>query len=188
MGEDVDDDDDDDEIEEEPGGKKKLLIVITLLILVLFLGGGAVLYFTGLLDPLLGIEEEAGGNSPALDEAGQEAVDYASMVDEDGNPLGPALVDLPEFLINWEADGKRIASLKLVVALEVANPADAVTVMAAKDQLYEELTKWLREQNPQDLEGAQGIFRLREAFFIRCSNTLQGIPLRDVVMRTILLQ
>ena len=183
-----DDADDDDEIEEGGGGRKKLLVVIILaLVLVLFLGGGAVLYFTGLLDPLLSIEQEAPVD-PQTGTPVDGAETYPVMVDDDGNPLGPILVDLPEFLINWEADGKRVAYLKLIVALEVATAADTVTVAGAKDRLYEDLTRWLREQRPQDVEGADGIFRLREEFLIRCTQILQGIQLRDVIIRSILLQ
>lgn len=188
MDDDADNDADDDEAEEEAGGKKKLLVLIILaLVLVLFLGGGAVLYFTGLLDSLLGIEQQAAVD-PQTGAPVDAAATYTAMVDGDGNPLGPILVGLPEFLINWETNGKRVAYLKLIVALEVANPADAMTAEGTKERLYEDLTRWLREQRYQDIEGADGMFRLREEFFIRSAQILQGIQLRDVVIRSILLQ
>ena len=183
MGDDAEDDEGEEGGEESGGKKKPLILIIVALVLVLFSGGGAVLYFTGLLDPLFGIEQAA----PSPPDG--PAADYPPpMVDKDGNPLGPPLVDLPEFLINWETNGKRVAYLKLVVALEVATPADMATVAAARERLYEALTLWLRQQQPRDLEGAEGIFRLREEFFIRASEVLQGTGVRDVVVRTILLQ
>ena len=188
MGDDAEDDEGEEGGEEGGGKKKPLILIIVALVLVLFPGGGAVLYFTGLLDSLLGIEQAAPSPPDGAGQQDDPAADYAPMVDKDGNPLGPPLVDLPEFLINWETNGKRVAYLKLVVALEVATPADMATVAAARERLYEALTLWLRQQQPRDIEGAEGIFRLREEFFIRASEILQGTGVRDVVVRTILLQ
>ncbi len=71
----VDDDDEDGEGEgdgeKSKGGSKKLLIIVGLVVF-LVIGAGAAVFFTGLLDPLLGGGEETAEGSDGGEASGGE--------------------------------------------------------------------------------------------------------------------
>ena len=99
---------DDDEDEEEEGGapkgvgKKKLILILLAVTLVLLSLIGAGLFFTGLLDPLLGIEEEV--DPDARETAIQGKVFYK----------------LEDFTLNLVSEGKKSRFFKAQLWLSFA--------------------------------------------------------------------
>lgn len=176
---DLDDDmDDDDEFEEEGGGsgggkKKMLLLAIPL---VLILGGAAGAYFTGLLDPLLGVEETAEG-----EEGGPE-------LGPDGEPLQVAFTDLPEILVNLNTTGRKSSFLKIRVSLELANSHDVPEVEAVQDRVVDAFQVYLRELRVEDLKGSAGMYRLREELLARVNDAVAPVKVNDVLFKEMLVQ
>ncbi len=163
---------DDLEIEAKPKGRglagKKLVLFIVLPI-VLLLAGSAGLYFSGLLDPLLGGEEGA--------EQGEEAEKPAAV-----------FYDLPEMLVNLNSTSHAPAFLRLSVSLELkpgANPAVLETVMP---RIVDNFQVYLRELRVEDLSGSAGLQRLREELLTRVNAAAQSNIVKDVLFKEMLVQ
>lgn len=180
---DLDDDmDDDDEFDDEEeggsggGGKKKILLLA--IPLVLILGGAAGAYFTGLLDPLLGVEETVEG------ENGE-----GPAVGPDGEPLQVAFTDLPEILVNLNTTGRKSSFLKIRVSLELANALDVPQVEAVQDRVVDAFQVYLRELRVEDLKGSAGMYRLREELLARVNAAVgPGVKVNDVLFKEMLVQ
>ncbi len=176
---DLDDDMDDDELDDEEGGgsggggKKKILLIA--IPLVLILGGAAGAYFTGLLDPLLGVEDTATSG-----EGGDAA---------DGEPAGPvAFTDLPEILVNLNTTGRKSSFLKIRVSLELPNALDVPQVEAVQDRVVDAFQVYLRELRVEDLKGSAGMYRLREELLARVNAAVAPVKVNDVLFKEMLVQ
>ncbi|NVK17413.1 MAG: flagellar basal body-associated FliL family protein [Methylocystaceae bacterium] len=174
--------DDDDEFDDEEGGgsggggKKKILLLA--IPLVLILGGAAGAYFTGLLDPLLGVEETVEG------EDGE-----GPAVGPDGEPLQVAFTDLPEILVNLNTTGRKSSFLKIRVSLELANALDVPQVEAVQDRVVDAFQVYLRELRVEDLKGSAGMYRLREELLARVNAAVgPGVKVNDVLFKEMLVQ
>ena len=116
------DDDMDDDVDAEGGegegqagggGKKKLFIIIGAAVFVL-LGAGAGVYFTGLLDPLLGGKKQTVEAAPADTSA-------------PAGPAGPAVFhDLPEMIVTLNTGQRKTAFLKIRVSLVLFRPCQTL--------------------------------------------------------------
>lgn len=177
---DLDDDMDDDELDDEEGGgsggggKKKILLIA--IPLVLILGGAAGAYFTGLLDPLLGVEDTATSG-----EGGDGA--------DSGEPAGPvAFTDLPEILVNLNTTGRKSSFLKIRVSLELPNALDVPQVEAVQDRVVDAFQVYLRELRVEDLKGSAGMYRLREELLARVNAAVAPVKVNDVLFKEMLVQ
>ena len=94
----------------EGKGKLKKILIIVLPILLL-VGVGAGVYFSGVLDSLLGGGKDASGH--AAPQAASASANTPKAVQ------AAAFMDLPEMLVNLQSTGRKPASLKLRVALEL---------------------------------------------------------------------
>ncbi|GGF56431.1 flagellar basal body protein FliL [Terasakiella brassicae] len=174
LDDDMGDDDDLDGSEEggSGGGKKKILLLA--IPLVLIIGGAAGAYFTGLLDPLLGVEETVDGEGG---EGGNAA------------PAGPvAFTDLPEILVNLNTTGRKSSFLKIRVSLELPNVEDVVKVEAVQDRVVDAFQVYLRELRVEDLKGSAGMYRLREELLARVNAAVAPVKVNDVLFKEMLVQ
>lgn len=158
---------------QKPTGKmpgKKLVLFIALPILLL-IGGGAGAYFTGLLDSLLGIEEEG-------------AAEMQAPV-----PTGPAVYfELPEMLVNLNTGGRKTGYLKISVSLELASEEDRLHLEGVLPRVVDSFQVYLRELRIEDLQGSAGLQRLREELLLRVSAAAKPAVVRDVLFRDMLIQ
>ncbi|WP_417821499.1 flagellar basal body-associated FliL family protein [Terasakiella sp.] len=172
LDDDMGDDDDLDGSEEGGSGGSKKKILILAIPLVLIIGGAAGAYFTGLLDPLLGVEETA------ADGEGGEAA-----------PVGPvAFTDLPEILVNLNTTGRKSSFLKIRVSLELPNVEDVVKVEAVQDRVVDAFQVYLRELRVEDLKGSAGMYRLREELLARVNAAVAPVKVNDVLFKEMLVQ
>ncbi|NVJ91455.1 MAG: flagellar basal body-associated FliL family protein, partial [Methylocystaceae bacterium] len=156
------------------GGKKKILLIA--IPLVLILGGAAGAYFTGLLDPLLGVEDTATSG---------EGGDGAAS----GEPAGPvAFTDLPEILVNLNTTGRKSSFLKIRVSLELPNALDVPQVEAVQDRVVDAFQVYLRELRVEDLKGSAGMYRLREELLARVNAAVAPVKVNDVLFKEMLVQ
>ncbi len=176
----ADDDDVDEEADEERedgdeeegsseggGGKKKLIIIIGL-VLLLLIGGAAGAYFAGLLDPLLGGEEE-----PVEEEAiAQAAIFY----------------DLPDLLVNLSTAGRKSTFLKIRISLELTKPEDVAKVESVMPRIIDNFQVYLRELRVDDLKGSAGMYRLREELLKRVGVAIAPVQINDVLFKEMLVQ
>jgi len=193
------------------GGKKKLLLLVVLP-LVLVLGGGAVAYFTGLANPLIAMitgkkpaeaEADAGAADAAKDkEGGEKGKDAAKEGDKkhkdakggegkagaESDAGGAVFYDLPEMLVNINTAGRKRNFLKLRVSLELANEADINMVENVLPRIVDNFQVYLRELRLEDLQGAAGMYRLREELLMRVNAAVRPAQVKDVLFKEMIVQ
>ncbi len=156
--------------EAKGGGKKKLIMIVGGAV-GLLLVAGAGLYFTGMLDSLMGKKKEA----PATAEAPP--------------PKPLVFFDLPDFLVNLNSDGAKKASfLKLSVSLELEKQEDTARLQAVMPRIVDNFQIYLRELRVDDLRGSGGIYRLREELLARVNAAVAPVKVNDVLFKEMLVQ
>ncbi len=154
-------------------GKKLVLFVV--LPLVLLIGAGAGLYFSGILDSLLGHKEE---EAPAPTEQ--------PPPEEHAGP--PIFYDLPDMLVNLNAAGKRPAFLKIRISIQVAKHEDIPAIEQVLPRIVDNFQVYLRELRLEDLRGSAGMYRLRQELLLRISAAAFPVKVKDVLFREMLVQ
>lgn len=189
LDEDFDDDVDFDSGGYEEGGGKKRLILLVVLPLLLVVGGAAGAYFSGLADPLLSML--GGEEAPPMDEMAEgEGADTEGGAPGAGSaPVGSAIFyDLPEMLVNLNTPGRKRNFLKMRVSLELANEADITTVEMVLPRIVDNFQVYLRELRMEDLQGAAGMYRLREELLNRVNAAVRPARVNDVLFKEMIVQ
>ncbi|MFQ5784694.1 MAG: flagellar basal body-associated FliL family protein [Alphaproteobacteria bacterium] len=160
----------DDESEEESsepsgrfGGMRRLIIIAAAAVLLLS-GGGAGAYFSGLLDPYIGVEKQ--------------------------QPETPNVVffDLPEMVVNLEAGAKKQSFLKIQLSLELDESQDLAILQNVLPRVIDQFHIYLRELRVADLQGSAGIFRVKDELLRRVSAAAHPVEIRDVLFKEMLIQ
>ncbi len=177
------------------GNKKKKLIMI-LVPVILLIGGGAGLYFSGMLDKLLGKEppaaehtEGAEGEKKAehAEGEGEGGGEHGGKEGEGGEHMGPAFLKVPDLIVNLNSDGQP-RYLRLSVQLELANEADMKAVEAVLPRVIDQFQTYLRELRVQDLRGSKGMYRLQMELLSRVNAAAAPTEVKDVLFQEILIQ
>ena len=183
---------------EDGGGKKKIIIAIAGVILLL-VGVGAGLYFTGMLDGMLGKETAEQSEDGHGDDHGEAADDHGAKDDhaakggDDGHGGGhgdatSAFVVVPTMNISLNADDGVARYLRLSVQLELENPSDAPAVEAVMPRVIDRFQTYLRELRVKDLRGSGGIYRLQMELLWRVNQAAAPVEVKDVLFQEILVQ
>ena len=162
-------------------GKKLVLFVV--LPLVLLIGAGAGVYFSGLLDGLLGKEEQAVEGEHAAAE-GQHGA-------EPGKPdqnAAPVFYDLPDMLVNLNTGNKRPAFLKIKISIQLSKPEDVGAVEHVLPRIIDNFQVYLRELRLEDLRGSAGMYRLRQELLMRITASAHPVKVKDVLFKEMLVQ
>ncbi len=168
--------------EEGEGGKKKVggkkLILFIVLPILILAGAGAGVYFSGLLDPLLGVEQAEG-------EEGEMAEGEAPVeaVLEPGHYL-----EVPEMLVSLRSAGRKQKILKLRINLELNEAADQASIEAFMPKIVDNFQVFLRELRVEELEGSQGLYRVKEEMLARVNQAAHPVKVKDVLIGDLLIQ
>ena len=180
MSDDIDDDEDVLDDEEDSEGESpevskrqrliKLALLIGLPVLVLS-GAAAGVFFSGLVDPLLGVSSNA-------------EMDMAEF-----DPLEPGhFVELDEMLINLAVGSRRSNFLKIRMSLELERAGDEAELLAAMPRVIDGLHAFLRELRVEELQGSQGMKRVRKELLARVNEAARPTKVRDVLFKELLIQ
>ena len=163
-------------------GKKLVLFVV--LPLVLLIGAGAGVYFSGLLDGLLGKEKpaEEGEHAAAEGEHGAEAGKG------DAAHAAPIFYDLPDMLVNLNTGNKRPAFLKIKISIQLSKPEDVGAVEHVLPRIIDNFQVYLRELRLEDLRGSAGMYRLRQELLLRITAAAFPVKVKDVLFKEMLVQ
>jgi flagellar FliL protein len=101
-------------------------------------------------------------------------------------PPAAIFLDLPAMKTNLAASEPR--TLMLSLSLEAADRDAAGAVQAALPYLFDAFQTHLRELRPVELEGAAGLFRLREELMKRANLAIAPQRVRAVLVREMLVQ
>lgn len=152
-------------------GKKLVLFVV--LPLLLLVGAGAGIYFSGVLDMLLGKKEEA----------------HAPEAEKAPDPhAAPVFYDLPDMLVNLNSAGKRPAFLKIKISIQVSKPEDIPAINQVLPRIIDNFQVYLRELRLEDLKGSAGMYRLRQELLMRITAAAYPVKVKDVLFREMLVQ
>lgn len=158
-------------------GKKIILFVVLPLLLVL--GGGAGLYFSGLLDGLL-------GKKKAEEHEEEKPVQAEEQVKCSPTPV--FFTEFPEILVNLNTGERRPAFLKLNLSLEICRLEDVPALTQLMPRVLDSFQVYLRELKTDDLRGSAGIYRLREELLMRINTASHPIKVKDVLIKEFLVQ
>jgi flagellar FliL protein len=100
----------------------------------------------------------------------------------------PLFLDLPPISANLSTADERSRTLKLSLSLEASDPAAAGALKAALPYVLDSFQTHLRELRVAELEGAAGMFRLREELMKRVNLAIAPSRVRAVLVRDIILQ
>ncbi len=157
-------------------------------------GGGAVI----LLFVVIGIMSIFGGDDPeeaedeALEKMAVEAAekrDHAQAEqDKSTEELKMLFVDLGEQLYNLNTDGQGTSFLKATIILEIDRERFRTEVEAKMPRILDEFNVYMRELRPEDLDGAAGIFRLKEELLMRINQAVAPTRVKDVLFQQFIIQ
>jgi flagellar FliL protein len=148
---------------------KKLVLFIVLPLLLLLGGGGGGAYFTGLLDPLLGVTPDLEAEAPP-------------------EVVPSVYFELPEMLVNLNNGGRKTSYLKITVSLEVEDQAGVDHINKILPRVVDSFQVYLRELRIEDLSGSAGLQRLREELLLRVNAAAHPTVVRDVLFKEMLVQ
>ena len=160
-------------VEEAPAGEapkkkkfsgKKLVLFIMLPILLLG-GGGAAAYFLLLKKDPHAVEEHA-----AAAEEGAEA--------EPG-----VYLEVPKIEANLESTGKRGNYLSLELWLEVKNEEESKKLEGVMPRVIDQFHVYLRSLRIDDLQGADGVQRMRDELLMRARAAAKPVEVKDVLIK-----
>lgn len=103
-------------------------------------------------------------------------------------PAPPVYADMPEIVANLNGGPHGPHYVKLHVKLELSKPADRAAVAQAMPRLMDLFTTYLRETRPEELRGAEGLYRLRAELIARASLAAAPAHIKDVLFTEMLVQ
>ncbi|MFN3076229.1 MAG: flagellar basal body-associated FliL family protein [Alphaproteobacteria bacterium] len=156
------------------GGKKKKLIMIAVLLVLILVAAAVGAHFLGLDAALFG--------------GGVDKKDKAPEVGAHGAGAHSVFYDLPEMLVNLSATKSKKAFLKIRISLELGGPEDVGKVEAVIPRIIDNFQVYLRELRLEDLQGASGMYRLREELLARVVSASKPAHVNDVLFKEMLIQ
>ena len=144
------------------GGKKKV-------------GGKKLILFIVL--PLLILAGAADGDGEA---AGEDA---EPLVATPGTYL-----EVPEMLVSLRSTGRKQQVLKLQINLELESSDDLATIEGFMPKIRDNFQVFLRELRVEELEGSQGIYRVKEEMLARVNEAAHPLKVRDVLISEFIIQ
>jgi flagellar FliL protein len=147
--------------------KRGLMIIIIAVVLLLILGAVGFLGVSGIVKiPFL-------THSKAKHAAAAPVMQFIKM---------------PELVANLDAGPDADSYAKMQAELEVMDPASALAVTAQMPAIVDLFQSYLRTMQPGDLQGAEGLYRLREALLARANVIVAPASVQDVLFIELIVQ
>lgn len=162
---------------------------------LVILAGGAIIA----LLVAIGVMSLFGGDDEAVDEDEAElqqmAEDAASRRDQvqaeqdkSVEELQTLFVTLDEQMYNLNTGGQGNSFLKAQITLELDRQSFVAEVEAKMPRILDEFNVYMRELRPEDLDGAAGIFRLKEELLMRINQAVAPTRVKDVLFQQFIVQ
>jgi flagellar FliL protein len=126
--------------------------------------------FSGILDPLLGIDK------------------HEAPVEKKAEKKSLVFYDVPELLVNLNTTGTRSTFLKITVSLELEKPEDVPRIKEVMPRILDNFQVYLRELRLDDLRGSAGMYRLREELLARVNAAVAPAKVNDILFKEMLVQ
>jgi flagellar FliL protein len=154
---------------------KTIVLFIVLPAVLLIAGGAAGAYYSGLLGP----------NAPNPDVPSPAQVAEAEA--KAAHPP-PTFLELPDIVVNLSSTGRKSTFLKLNVSLEIESAEDGGKLKALTPRIVDSFQVYLRDLRVEDLQGSEGIYRVREELLRRVNAAAEPVKVSDVLFRELLVQ
>lgn len=145
-------------------GKK--LVLFILLPIILFGGGGAAAWFLLFQEP--------------------EPIEGEHAEAEPEHP--PVYFDMDELTVNLASTGKRMPYLKLKLTLELDKPEDQEALPNVLPRVEDQFQVYLRGVRVEDLQGSDGLQRLREELLLRAQKAAAPTVIKDILFKVVQVQ
>ena len=170
------------------GGKQIAMIGGAVFVVLLGIVG-LISLFTG------GGEEEAPEDAAAsveqeLQRLADEAAKRRAQLEEDApiEELQLLFYPLPDQLYNLNTGGQGASFLKARITLEVDRQSYLADLETKLPRILDEFNAYMRELRPEDLDGAAGIFRLKEELLMRINQAVAPTRVKDILFQEFLIQ
>lgn len=150
----------------------KMKLIVGGGLLVVLLGGGAGFYF---LMP--------SGEDAQTAETAKKPLEPANLPTAE-----TTFFDLPDIIVNIQTPDNTPAYLKLSVALEIEQPDAKPLVEPVLPRVIDQFQTYLRELRVEDIRGSAGVMRLKEELLRRVNLALAPLPVRDVLLKEMIVQ
>jgi flagellar FliL protein len=151
---------------------RKLQMVAAAGLLVVLGGGGAAFYFFG----------RSSGHPT-------EAAVASVKTETDKLPAAQAaFFDIPDIIVNIQTPDSTPAYLKLSVALELDKIEAKAAIEPVLPRIIDQFQTYLRELRVEDIRGSAGVMRLKEELLRRVNLAVAPTPVRDVLLKEMIVQ
>ncbi len=148
--------------------KKQFLMIVIPILLVI--GAAVGFYFSGVAD-----------DKPIKVDADFESVVGDELKEPDSEIVDTVFYDLEELVVNLNTKAANRGNLaKVKIALELESSKDFGKVESVMPRIIDTFLVYLRELRPEELEGAMGMYRLREEMLIRVNRALRPVKVYDI--------
>jgi flagellar FliL protein len=127
---------------------------------------------------------------PAAAPGAAPAAPGAAPADAAGGPggVGTVFYEMPEMLVNINTAGRTRNFLKIKVSLELASEQDIARIDNVLPRIVDNFQVYLRELRLEDLQGAAGMYRLREELLNRVNAAVRPSQVKDVLFKDMIVQ
>jgi flagellar FliL protein len=151
-------------------GSKKMMLIVGggALLLLLCIGAGAYFFLFS-------------GGKPSQEQ----------MAETPAIPLTPpqvAFFDMPDVVVNIQTADGTPAYLKLAVSLELSSAEERSGLQVLKPRIVDQFQAYLRELRVDDLKGSDGVLRLKEELLRRVNVAAAPYPVKDVLLKEMIVQ
>lgn len=101
---------------------------------------------------------------------------------------GPVYVKVPEIVANLNVPHGEDSYVKLKATLELGNEKSARAAVANMPRVIDMFQTYLRAMRPDELRGASGTYRLREALINRIRVAVAPADVKDVLFQELVVQ
>jgi flagellar FliL protein len=150
------------------------LIVLGGLLVVLGGGGGAYYFLGG---------APAGEHGEAATAEGGHGAPSHELP-----PEHAAFFDVPDIVVNIQSADSTPAYLKLAVSLELDGPEARAAIEPVMPRVVDQFQTYLRELRVDDVRGSMGVMRLKEELLRRVNLAAAPTPVRDVLLKEMIVQ
>ncbi len=161
------------------GGAGLLVVILIVVVIMMFTGGDDA-------------EDAKPADDADLEQMANEAADKrdAAQAEADKPPeeLATLFYELPPQLYNLNTDGQGTSFLKTRIVLEIDRESFRADLDVKLPRILDEFNAYMRELRPGDINGAAGVFRLKEELLMRINQAVAPTRVKDVLFQEFLVQ
>jgi len=162
---------------------------------IIVFGGGAlvaVLVIVGVMTLFGGDDTDPPAEDEVLEQLAEDAADRRDQAeqatDKSAEELKTLFIELDEQLYNLKTTGSGTSFLKAKIILEIDRESFRKDIEAKMPRILDEFNVYMREMRPDDVNGAAGVFRLKEELLMRINQAVAPTRVKDVLFQKFIVQ